>query len=68
MKIRLNKSDWAKAWRAMIEVGPVQLIRDDPVYVVGPAHLEILTRQGFRYEVLPERGRQTEQRRNGKAD
>ena len=53
--IRLKKRDWAKAWRAMIEIGSVRLIRDDPVYVVEPAHLELLTRRGFNYEVVSAR-------------
>jgi hypothetical protein len=50
--IRLPKADWAKAWRAMIEVAPVRLIRDDPVYEVLPPHLEVLTARGFAYEVV----------------
>jgi hypothetical protein len=50
--IRLPKTDWGKAWRAMIEVGPVRLIADDPVYEVLPAHLELLTARGFPYEVV----------------
>ena len=32
--IRLPRADWGKAWRAMIEVVPVRLIADDPVYEV----------------------------------
>ena len=54
MTIRLPKTEWAKAWRAMIAVAPVRLIRNDPVYEVLPAHLEVLTARGFNYEVLPE--------------
>lgn len=57
LTIRLPKSEWAKAWRAMIEVAPVRLIQDDPVYEVLPAHLELLTARGFKYEVLPARPR-----------
>ena len=37
----------------MIEVAPVRLIGDDPVYEVLPAHLEVLTARGFTYEVVP---------------
>ena len=51
LTIRLTKTEWAKAWRAMIEVAPVRLIADDPLYEVLPAHLELLTARGFRYEV-----------------
>jgi hypothetical protein len=51
LTIRLSKADWAKAWRVMIEVAPVRLIADDPVYEVLPAHLEVLTARGFKYEV-----------------
>jgi hypothetical protein len=43
IKIRLPKAEWGKAWRAMIEIGPVTLIADDPIYVVLPAHLELWT-------------------------
>ena len=63
--IRLKKKDWAKAWRAMIEIAPVRLVRDDPLYEVQPAHL---TKQGFSYEVVPARKRQPEKRRNGTGD
>jgi hypothetical protein len=51
--IRLSKSEWGKAWRAMLEVAPVRLIGDHPVYEVLPAHLEVLTARGFTYEVVP---------------
>jgi hypothetical protein len=56
-KIRLKKTEWGKAWRAMVEIAPVRLVRDDPVYEVEPAHLELLTRLGFSYEILPDRKR-----------
>ena len=55
--IRLSKGDWAKAWRAMIEVAPVRLLQDDPLYEVLPAHLEVLAARGFSYEVVPARPR-----------
>ena len=66
--IRLSKADWAKAWRAMIELAPVRLVADDPLYEVLPAHLELLNARGFSYEIVqrPPRGR--EQRRHGTAD
>src|SRR5687767_13129192 len=53
LTIRIPKAQWAKAWRAMIDVGPVRLIGDDPLYEVLPAHLEVLTARGFIYEVVP---------------
>jgi hypothetical protein len=53
LTIRLAKAEWAKAWRAMIEVAPVRLVGSDPVYEVLPAHLELLTARGFTYEVVP---------------
>ncbi|HBI45329.1 MAG TPA: hypothetical protein DDY78_21125 [Planctomycetales bacterium] len=59
LTIRLPKADWAKAWRAMIEVAPVRLVADDPVYEVLPAHLELLTACGFTYEVVLLRTRQS---------
>ncbi len=48
MTIRLPKQQWGKAWRAMIEVAPVRLVADDPIYEVLPAHLELLTERGSR--------------------
>jgi hypothetical protein len=68
LTIRLKKTQWAKVWRAMIEVAPVRLIADDPLYEVLPAHLEVLTAGGFTYEVVPARARRTERRRHGTAD
>ncbi len=68
MLIRLKKTDRAKAWRAMIEVGPVRLIAPDPIYQVLPVHLELLNNRGFAFEVIPARPRQAEKRRHGTAD
>jgi hypothetical protein len=68
LTIRLKKAEWPKAWRAMIDVAPVRLIRDDPVYEVLPAHLEMLTARGFSYEVVAMRSRRVEKRRDGTAD
>jgi hypothetical protein len=68
LTIRLAKADWAKAWRAMIEVAPVRLVAEDPLYEVSPIHLELLTARGFRYEVVPSRTRRPEKRRHGTAD
>ena len=62
LTIRLPKADWAKAWRAMIEVAPVRLIGDDPVYEVLPAHLGAITVRGFTYELVQLRPRQVEKR------
>jgi hypothetical protein len=62
--IRLPKSQWAKAWRAMIEVAPVRLIASDPIYEVLPAHLELLDARGLPYEVVrPRPGGQKGHRR-----
>ena len=52
LTIRLSKSEWGKAWRAMIDVAPVRLIADDPIYEVLPAHLELLSARGFTYELV----------------
>ena len=49
----------------MIELAPVRLIRDDPVYEFLPVHLEVLTAAGFAYEVAPSRPPRTEKRRDG---
>ena len=68
LTIRLPKTEWAKAWRAMIEVAPVRLVGDDPVYEVLPAHLDMLTARGFTYEVVTDRPHRAEKRRHGTAD
>jgi hypothetical protein len=68
LTIRLPKSEWAGAWRAMIEVAPVRLVSEDPVYEVLPAHLELLNSRGIRYELLQPRPRKSEKRRHGTAD
>jgi len=59
LTIRLAKADWAKAWRALIEVAPVRLVGDDPIYEVLPAHLEMLTARGFAYVVVAMRSHPT---------
>ena len=68
LTIRLPKAEWAKAWRALIEVAPVRLVADDPLYEVLPLHLELLTARGFTYEIVPSRSRRPEKRRHGTAD
>jgi hypothetical protein len=50
--IRIPKQQWGKAWRAMIEVGPVRLVANDPVYEVLAIHLAVLAARGFSYEVV----------------
>jgi hypothetical protein len=62
LTIRVPKAEWAKSWRAMIEVAPVRLVAADPVYEVLPAHLELLTARGFTYELVPARPRRPEKR------
>jgi hypothetical protein len=57
LNIRIPKTEWAKAWRAMIAVGPVRLIGHAPVYEVLPAHLAELTAKGIAFEILPDRPR-----------
>jgi hypothetical protein len=65
--IKLAKKDWAKAWRAMIEIAPVRLISAEPVYEVLPAHLELLNARGFTFEVVKKQPIPAEKRRHGKA-
>ena len=66
--IRIPKAQWGKAWRAMIEVAPVRLVSNEPIYEVFPAHLEVLNARGFSYEVVtPQPGRK-EKRRHGTSD
>jgi hypothetical protein len=68
LTIRLSKSDWGKAWRAMIELAPVRLIADDPIYEVLPAHLELLNARGFSYEVVQSSPPRPPKRRHGTAN
>ena len=68
LMIRVSKADWGKAWRAMIEVAPVRLVADDPLYEVLPVHLELLTARGFRYEVVKRKPPRQPKRRHGTAD
>jgi hypothetical protein len=57
-----------KAWRAMIEIAPVRLLADDPIYEVLPSHLELLTSRGFSYQVVTARSRPKEKRRHASSD
>jgi hypothetical protein len=66
--IRLPKQQWAKAWRAMIDIAPVRLVSDDPIYEVLPAHLELLDSRGFAYEVVQTRPPVRTQKRHATPD
>jgi len=68
LMIRLPKASRGKAWRAMIEVGPVRLIALDPIYDVLPIHLGVLAALGFKFEVLPRRLPRAQKRRHGTAE
>jgi hypothetical protein len=68
LAIRLPKAEWAKAWRTMIEIAPVRLVADDPIYEVLPAHLDMLNARGFSYEIVPFQPARKERRRHGTAD
>jgi hypothetical protein len=57
--IRIPKRQRGKAWRAMIEIGPITLIAKDPIYEVMPAHLELLKARSIPFEIVePNPGRQ----------
>jgi len=68
LTIRVPKTEWGKAWRAMIDVAPVRLIAEDPLYEVLPAHLEVLTARGLTYEIVQSRPQRPDKRRHGTAD
>jgi hypothetical protein len=68
LTIRLRKAEWGKAWRALIEIAPVRLVADDPIYEVLPAHLDLLNARGFSYEVVQPPARRPEKRRHGTGD
>ena len=65
--IRLPKQQWGKAWRAMIEIAPVRLVANDPIYEVLPAHLEMLSGRGFTYEIIRPAGAATREKRRAAA-
>jgi hypothetical protein len=52
LTVRIPKSQRPKAWRAMIEVGPIRLVSKEPVYEVLPAHLELLAKHGIPHELI----------------
>ena len=65
LAVRIPKAQRAKAWRAMIEVGPIRLVSKEPVYEVLPAHLELLADRGISYELVGfASGRQENRRAN----
>ncbi len=66
--VRIPKAQWGKAWRAMIELAPVRLVAQDPIYEVLPAHLELLTARGIDYEVVQTQGKRPEKRRRATPD
>jgi hypothetical protein len=66
--VRIPKSQWGKAWRAMIELAPVRLVAKDPIYEVLPTHLELLNARGIDYEIVPARGKRPEKRRRATPD
>ena len=63
ISIRIPKRQRGKAWRAMIEIGPVTLVAKDPIYLVLPAHLDMLNARGFSYEVVARIPHRRENRR-----
>lgn len=66
--IRIPKQSWGKAWRMMIDVAPVRLVSDDPIYEVLPAHLELLDSRGISYEIVRRGKNGKQERRHAKAD
>jgi hypothetical protein len=68
LTIRLPKAKWGKAWRAMVEVAPVRLVADDPLFEVLPVHFEMLTARGFSYQIVQRPVPRQEKRRHGTAD
>lgn len=68
IKIRLPNAEWGKAWRAMIEIGPIRLIAADPIYEVLPAHLDLLTSRGLSYEIVQSKPKRLEKRNHGKSN
>lgn len=36
--IRIPKEHWGSAWRSMIDIAPVRLVSEEPIYEVLPAN------------------------------
>ena len=68
IKIRLPKKSWGATWRALIDVGPVRLIADDPIYEVLPAHVELLQSKGLPFEIVDRSRNGKDNKRHGTAD
>jgi hypothetical protein len=65
--IRIPKSQWGKAWRAMVDLAPVRLVASDPIYEVLPAHIELLSGRGFTYEIVRRPAATTREKRRAAA-
>lgn len=51
-KIRVSKEHWGEVWKALVEVGAVSLISEEPIYIVSKKHLEALKEKNLPFEIL----------------
>jgi hypothetical protein len=57
-KIRIPKEHWGETWRALVTLGPISRLSEEPVYFVTERQLQVLRRKKLPFELLtPPNGR-----------
>ena len=52
--IRISEDRWAEVWKFLTSIGPITRISTEPIYEVGPQHLEALCYAGLPFEPVNE--------------
>jgi len=51
-RIRIPKEHWSEVWMALVGVGSISLISEEPIYIVSKKHIEVLKEKNLPFEVL----------------
>ncbi|MBM3238463.1 hypothetical protein FJZ31_19390 [Candidatus Poribacteria bacterium] len=51
-RIRIPQEHWGEVWMALVGVGSVSLISEEPVYIVSKRHIEVLKEKHLPFELL----------------
>ena len=51
-RIRIPKEHWGEVWMALVGVGSVSLISEEPIYLVSKKHIEFLKEKNLPFEIL----------------
>jgi hypothetical protein len=51
--IRIPSEHWGRVWRALVAVGPVSRVSEEPVYLVSDEQVRLLRRKKLPFEVIP---------------